>query len=56
VADPFSRSTLLTQMADPAVVWGSTTGSWSRLALTFGDDAGIAQLAEQLFCKQMVCL
>ena len=27
-----------------------------RLALTFGDDAGVAQLAEQLFCKQVVCL
>ena len=24
------------------------------LELTFGDDAGIAQLAEQLFCKQQV--
>jgi hypothetical protein len=26
------------------------------LALTFGEDAGVAQLAEQLFCKQLVCL
>src|SRR5713226_895983 len=25
-----------------------------RLALTFGVDAGVAQLAEQLFCKQQV--
>ena len=24
------------------------------LELTFGDDAGVAQLAEQLFCKQQV--
>jgi hypothetical protein len=24
------------------------------LALTFGEDAGVAQLAEQLFCKQQV--
>src|SRR5260370_10830844 len=26
----------------------------TRLALTFGNDAGVAQLAEQLFCKQQV--
>jgi hypothetical protein len=26
------------------------------LALTFGEDAGVAQLAEQLLCKQAVCL
>ena len=26
------------------------------LALTFGEDAGVAQLAEQLLCKRVVCL
>src|SRR5260370_20293541 len=28
----------------------------SRPALTFREDAGVAQLAEQLFCKQVTCL
>jgi hypothetical protein len=26
-----------------------------KLALTFGEDAGVAQLAEQLVCKQALC-
>jgi hypothetical protein len=29
--------------------------TWRRLALTFGVDAGVAQLAEQLFFKLVVC-
>src|SRR5260370_9827329 len=35
-------------------VHNSTRACLEMLALTFGEDAGVAQLAEQLFCKQQV--
>ncbi len=31
-----------------------STIAWSRVALTFGEDAGVAQMAERLLCKQQV--
>jgi hypothetical protein len=33
----------------------SSRGEHKRLALTFGEDAGVAQMAERLLCKQVGC-